>query len=384
MNSVYANLPVTIFEAVSQLCRETGAINLGQGFPDDPGPEDVRRKAAEAVLDGWSQYPPMMGLPALRRAVASHYGRWQGVALDPETEVMVTSGATEAIAGALLALIEPGDEVVLLQPLYDAYLPLVLRAGGTPRFVSLKPPHWRLDEHALRAAIGPKTKALLFNNPLNPAGAVYGAKDLETLARALEGSDALVVADEVWEHVTFDGRAHVSALSVEGLAHRTVKIGSAGKIFGMTGWKVGFVCAPPGILKILAKAHQFLTFTTPPSLQEAVAYGLAKEAGWFKAMRDGLQAKRDRFSDGLRAAGFSPLPSAGTYFLNVDLAPLGVADDLAFCERLIREAGVAAIPVSSFYAEDKVTTIARFCFAKHDSTLDDALARLAAFGGRGG
>ncbi|HEY0292939.1 MAG TPA: aminotransferase [Hansschlegelia sp.] len=384
MNSVYANLPVTVFEAVSQLCRETGAINLGQGFPDDPGPEDVRRKAAEAVLDGWSQYPPMMGLPALRQAVASHYGRWQGVALDPETEVMVTSGATEAIAGALLALIEPGDEVVLLQPLYDAYLPLVLRAGGTPRFVSLKPPHWRLDEHALRAAIGPKTKALLFNNPLNPAGAVYGAKDLEALARALEGSDALVVADEVWEHVTFDGRAHVSALSVEGLAHRTVKIGSAGKIFGMTGWKVGFVCAPPEILKVLAKAHQFLTFTTPPSLQAAAAYGLAKEALWFEEMRGGLQAKRDRFSNGLRAAGFSPLSSAGTYFLNVDLAPLGVSDDLAFCERLIREAGVAAIPVSSFYAEDKVTTIARFCFAKHDATLDDALARLAAFGGREG
>lgn len=378
-NAVFAGLPVTVFETMSRLARDLGAINLGQGFPDDPGPEDVRRRAAEAVLHGSNQYPPMMGAADLRAAVAGHYGRFQGVSLDPESEVLITSGATEAIACALLALLEPGDEAVLLQPLYDAYLPLVRRAGGLPRLVSLTPPDWRLDADAIRAAVGPRTKLVLLNNPLNPAGAVYGRAELEELARALEGTDAVVVADEVWEHVVFDGRAHVSVLSVPGLAERAVKIGSAGKIFGLTGWKVGFVCAPAEILRVIARAHQFLTFTTPPNLQAAVAYGLGKDAAWFDAMRRGLQAKRDRLADGLAEAGLTPLPSAGTYFLNVDLARLGVADDAAFCERLVREAGVAAIPVSSFYAENKVTTVARFCFAKDDDTLDRAVERLAAF-----
>ena len=381
LNSVYSTLPVTVFERMSQLAREFQAVNLGQGFPDDPGPEDVRRKAADAVVHGTNQYPPMMGLPDLRMAVAEHYARWQRLALDPDAEVMVTSGATEAIACALFGLVEPGDEVVLLQPLYDAYLPLARRAGAVPRFVSLKPPHWRIDEDELRAVIGPKTKALLLNNPLNPSGAVFGRGDLEAVARALDGSDAMVIADEVWEHVVFDGRAHVSAMSVEGLADRTVKIGSAGKMFGMTGWKVGFLCARPEILRTLAKAHQFLTFTTPPNLQSAVAYGLAKDAAWFDGMRAGLQAKRDRFAAGLTEAGLTPLESGGTYFLNVDLSALGVTDDAAFCERLVREARVASIPVSTFYAEEPVRTVARFCFAKDDATLDEAVQRLAGFVG---
>jgi N-succinyldiaminopimelate aminotransferase len=378
-NRVLAGLPVTVFERMSSLAREHGAINLGQGFPDDPGPEAVRRKAAEAVLDGSNQYPPMLGLPELRRAIAEHYARWQGVGLDAEREVMVTSGATEAIAASLFGLIEPGDEVVMFQPIYDAYLPLVRRAGGVPRFVTLRPPHWRLDEAAIRAALSPRTKAVLFNNPLNPTGTAFGREDLEILAQALAGGDAILIADEVWEHVTFDGRAHVSALGVEGLSERTVKIGSAGKIFSMTGWKVGFVCAPPEILSTLSRAHQFLTFTTPPNLQSAVAFGLAQEDAWIRDMRVRLEAKRDRFSAGLTAAGFAPLPSAGTYFVTVDLSALGVADDAAFCERLVREAGVAAIPVSSFYAENAVTTVARFCFAKEDATLDEAVRRLEAF-----
>ena len=378
-NAVFSGLPVTVFETMSQLARDTGAINLGQGFPDDPGPEDVRRRAAEAVLHESNQYPPMMGSAELRAAVAEHYRRFQAVTLDPEREVLITSGATEAIACALLALLEPGDEAVLLQPLYDAYLPLVLRAGGRPRLVSLTPPDWRLDEAAIRAAIGPRTKLVLLNNPLNPAGAVYGRAELEGLARALAGSDAILVADEVWEHVVFDGRRHVSVMSVPGLAERAVKIGSAGKIFGLTGWKVGFVCAPAATLRVIAKAHQFLTFTTPPNLQAAVAYGLGKDALWFDVMRAGLQAKRDRLAAGFAEAGLTPLPSAGTYFLNVDLAPLGVTDDAAFCDRLVREAGVAAIPVSSFYAESKVTTVARFCIAKDDATLDRAAERVAAF-----
>lgn len=376
MNPIFSELPTTVFEAMSRLARETGAINLGQGFPDDPGPEDVRRKAAEAVVSGWNQYPPMMGVPELRQAVATHYRRHQSVDLDWEQEVMITSGATEALAGALLALIEPGDEVALLQPLYDAYLPLVLRAGGVPRFVRLEPPHWRFTEQSLAAAFSPRTRVVLFNNPLNPAGTVYGRADLELLARFCVRHDAVALCDEVWEHVVFDGLAHVPLIAMPGMRERTVKIGSAGKIFSLTGWKVGFVCAAPHILRVLAKAHQFLTFTTPPNLQAAVAYGLGKDDAYFSGMRRGLQRSRDRFASGLAERGFTVLPNSGTYFLNVDLAPLGLSDDVAFCERLVREHGVAAIPVSAFYAQDAVRTAVRFCFAKTDAVLDGALARL--------
>ena len=378
MNPVFADLPVSVFEVMSQLAREHEAVNLGQGFPDDAGPEDVRRKAAEAVVHGWNQYPSMLGLIELRQAIAAHYRHWQNLELDPEREVMVTSGATEALAGALLALIEPGDEVVLFQPLYDAYLPLVLRAGGRPRFVRLEPPHWRFDEEMLARAFSPKTKLVLFNNPLNPAGAVYGRADLEPLARMCERFDAIAVSDEVWEHVVFDSRRHVPLIALPGMRERCVKIGSAGKIFSLTGWKVGFVCAAPRLLRVLAKAHQFITFTTPPNLQAAVAYGLGKADDYFETMRRDLQRSRDRFVHGLQALDFPVLDAQGTYFLNVDLAPLGRnEDDEAFCKRLVVEHKVAAIPVSAFYAADPIRSVVRFCFAKRDQTLDAALERLA-------
>jgi aspartate/methionine/tyrosine aminotransferase len=377
MNPIFADLPTTVFEVMSRLARETGAVNLGQGFPDDPGPEDVRRKAAEAVVDGWNQYPPMMGLPELRSAVAAHYRHWQGVDLDPETEVMVTSGATEALAGALFALIEPGDEVVLFEPMYDAYLPLVRRAGGVPRFVTLQPPAFRLTEEALARAFSPKTKVVLFNNPLNPTATIFGAEDLALLADFCRRFDAIAVCDEVWEHVVFDGRRHRPVLALDGMRERTVKIGSAGKIFNLTGWKVGFVCAAPAIMRVLAKAHQFLTFTTPPNLQAAVAYGLAKDDGYFEGLRRDLARSRDRFTAGLETLGFSVIPSQGTYFLNIDIAPLGETDDVAFCHRLVTDHRVAAIPVSAFYAEGAVRNVVRFCFAKRDATLDAALERLA-------
>lgn len=375
-NPVFADLPTTVFEVMSRLAREHEAVNLGQGFPDDPGPEDVRRKAADASVHGWNQYPPMMGIPELRRAISAHYAHHQQVQCDADHEVMVTSGATEALAGALMALIEPGDEVVLFQPMYDAYLPLVKRAGGIPKFVTLKPPHWRFTADDLAAAFSPRTKAVLFNNPLNPSGIVYGRDDLALLAEFCVANDAVAVCDEVWEHVIFDGRTHLPLMALPGMRERTIKIGSAGKIFSLTGWKVGFVCAAPPLMRVLAKAHQFLTFTTPPNLQAAAAYGLMKEDAYFTDMRSAFQRSRDRFAAGLTARGFSVLPSAGTYFLNVDLAPLGVNDDVAFCERLVKEHGVAAIPVSAFYAQDAVKTVARFCFAKTDATLDAALQRL--------
>jgi len=380
MNSVLAGLPTTVFEVMSRLARETGAINLGQGFPDDPGPEDVRARAADAVVNGWNQYPPMLGLPELRKAVAEHYALHQGLDLDAESEVMITSGATEAIAGALFALIEPGDEVVLFQPMYDAYLPLVRRAGGVPRFVTLTPPHWRLTEEALAAAFSPRTKVVLFNNPLNPSAVVYGREDLALLASFCERFGAIAICDEVWEHIVFDGRRHVPLMSLPGMRERCVKIGSAGKIFSLTGWKVGFVSAAPDILRVLAKAHQFLTFTTPPNLQSAVAYGLGREMAYFEGMRRDFARSRDRFTQGLRSLGLSVLPSEGTYFVNIDIAPLGEEDDVAFCKRLVAERGVAAIPVSAFYHENPVRNVVRFCFAKKDATLDGALERLAGLG----
>ena len=377
MNPTFANLPTTIFEVMSRLAREHQAVNLGQGFPDDPGPEDVRRKAADAVISGWNQYPPMMGLPELRQAVAAHYAHHQGLAFDPEAEIMITSGATEALAGALLALLQPGDEVVLFQPMYDAYLPLVRRAGGVPRLVRLSPPHWRFDQAMLREVFSERTRLVLFNNPLNPAGIVYSAEDLDLLARFCVEFDAVALCDEVWEHVVFDNNRQLPLISRPGMRERTVKIGSAGKIFSLTGWKVGFVCATPQLMRVLAKAHQFITFTTPPNLQAAVAYGLCKEDGYFKGMRTAFAASRDRFAGGLTRLGLKVLPCEGTYFLNLDIAPLGEADDAEFCQRLVRERGVAAIPVSAFYEDAPVRNVVRFCFAKTDATLDAALERLA-------
>lgn len=378
LNPIYAELPTTVFEVMSQLARTHDAVNLGQGFPDDPGPEDVRLKAADAVVNGWNQYPPMMGLPELRRAAADHFRRWQGLELDPDSEVMVTSGATEALAGALFSLIEPGDEVVLFQPLYDAYLPLVKRAGGIPRLVRLEPPAWSITAEKLDRVFSEHTKLVLFNNPQNPTGVVYSRAELELVAEYCQRFDAYAVCDEVWEHVVFDGLVFEPLMALPGMRERTVKISSAGKIFGMTGWKVGLVFAAPALMKVLSKAHQFLTFTTPPNLQAAVAYGLGKDDAYFTAMRAGLQRSRDRLAQGLAGLGFSVLPSRGTYFLSIDLAAgSNSVDDEAYCLDLVRNHKVAAIPVSAFYAEDAVTSVVRFCFAKHDATIDRALEHLS-------
>jgi aspartate/methionine/tyrosine aminotransferase len=379
MGQVFANLPVTVFEAMSQAARDNDAINLGQGFPDDPGPEDIRRAAADALMFGNNQYPSMMGIPELRKAIATHYAHWHGVAFDPMAEVLVVSGATEALAASILGLIEPGDEVVLFQPMYDAYVPLIRQAGGIPRFVRLEPPHWRLTDDALARVFNKKTRFVVFNNPLNPAAVVYPREDLELLARYCQEFDAVAICDEVWEHVVFDGRAHIPLIAIPGMRERTVKIGSAGKIFSLTGWKIGFVCAAPDLLRVVATTPQFLTFTPPPNLPAGVAYGLGKSDDYFFSMRKELAQSRNRLTAGLRRIGFPVLESQGTYFLNVDLAPLKLNEsDEAFCKRIVAEHKVAAIPVSAFYEEDAVTSVVRFCFAKKDATLDAALERLAA------
>ncbi len=378
INRVFAELPVTVFEAMSQLARDNNAINLGQGFPDDPGPEDIRRAAADAVMNGNNQYPSMMGIPELRQAIATHYAHWHGLALDPMAEVMVTSGGTEALTSAILAVVEPGDEVIVFQPVYDSYLPIIRQAGGIPRLVRLEPPHWRITEEALRAAFSPRTKAVVFNNPLNPAAVVYPREDLDLLAKFCLEFDALAICDEVWEHVIFDGREHIPLITLPGMRERTIKIGSAGKIFALTGWKIGFVCAAPPLLRITAKVHQFLTFTTTPNLQAGVAYGLGKPDDYFLQMRKDLARSRDRLAGGLASIGFPVIQSQGTYFLTVDLSPLGLNEtDESFCKRIVTDYKVAAIPVSAFYEEDAVTSVVRFCFAKKDATLDSALERLS-------
>jgi N-succinyldiaminopimelate aminotransferase len=378
VNPIFARQPPTIFDVMSNLARETGAINLGQGFPDIDGAPDVRAKAAQALMERSNQYPPSPGLPELRQAVSEHYSRLQNVHLDGLSEVVVTSGATEALAAALLAVVSPGDEVLMFQPVYDAYLPLVRRAGGVPRLARLQPPDWRITPQVLEEAFTDKTRVVMLNNPLNPAAIAYDAQDLAALAQACVRHDVTLISDEVWEHVVFDGRAHTPIMTLPGMRERTIKIGSAGKIFSLTGWKTGWACAAPPLASAVAKAHAFLTFTTPPNLQWAAAYGLAHDAAYFAAMRDGFARSRDRLATGLAAEGFAVLPSQGTYFLLVDLAGSGVdTDDAAFCERAVREAGVAAIPVSAFYPEDPVRSVVRLCFAKQDAVLDAGVERLA-------
>lgn len=378
MNPVYAALPTTIFEKMSAIARETGAINLGQGFPDAPGPEDVRRAAADALIDGYNQYPSMLGLPELRRAVADHYAEHHGLAVDWQSEVVVTSGATEAIAASILSLVSEGDEVVLVQPLYDAYLPMVRRAGGIPRLIRLEPPHWTLDAAALDAAIGPRTRAIIFNNPANPTGRMYDRATLELIADRCIRHDLVAICDEVWEHVIFEDE-HIPLITLPGMRDRTVKIGSAGKIFALTGWKVGWMVAGKALAAQVAKAHQFMTFTTPPNLQVAVTHGLTKPKSWFTDMRADFARSRDRLVAGLKAVGYAVLPAQATWFVSIDLTASGIAlDDVTFADRMALEGGVVTIPVSAFFAETPVTSIVRLCYCKDDAVLDAAIEKLGA------
>jgi aspartate/methionine/tyrosine aminotransferase len=377
VNAVYGSLGTTIFETMSGLAKKHEAVNLGQGFPDDRGASDVLAKASEALLSGNNQYPSMLGLPELRQAVAAHEKRFYDLEIDPQTEVLVTSGATEALAACIFALVVPGDEVVLFEPAYDAYAPLVRRAGGVPRFVSLAAPDWTITTEALERVFSAKTKAVVFNNPHNPAGKVYTRAELDVLASFVAKYDAYAICDEVYEHIVFDGQKHVPLLTLPGMRERTVKIGSAGKTFSLTGWKVGMVVGPPSLIGPIGRAHQFLTFTTPPNLQAAVAFGLGKDDAFFHGLATELQRRRDRLGNGLRALGLDVLPAVGAYFVNIDIGSTGFrGTDLEFCRHLVEEVGVAAIPLSAFYEAAPVTNLVRFCFAKQDAVLDEALARL--------
>jgi len=373
----------TIFEYMSGLARQLGAINLGQGFPEMEEPGELIGAAQRALGTRSNQYPPMRGLPELRGAVRDYYSRTQGLELADES-VVVTSGGTEALAASLLALIRPGDEVVLVQPLYDAYLPLVEWAGGTAKFISLTPPDWAFPLAALKAVIGPKTKGIVLNTPNNPVGTMLDRAVLEAIGDICAAHDLWVLCDEVWEGMVFDGTAHVSPLAVPRLAERAIKVGSAGKIFSMTGWKVGWAVAAPPLAAKIAGKHQFLTFTTATPLQWAVAEAFALPDAWHEAHRARYAAAKSRLVSGLEAAGFVVLPASGTWFVTVDLAASGLpADDVAVSERLVREAGVASIPVSAFYADQPERGYLRLCFTKEDAVLDEALERLARFRAKG-
>jgi aspartate/methionine/tyrosine aminotransferase len=383
-NGIFSGLGTTIFTVMSQLAQEHGAINLGQGFPEGLEPSDVIEAAVRSLRAGPHQYPPMMGLPELRKAVADHDRRFHGLDVDWASEVMVTSGATEALADCLFGLIEPGDEVVLVEPLYDSYLPIVRRAGGIPKRVRLEPPHWDLPREALAAAFSDRTKLIIVNSPMNPCAKVFTEEELAFIADLVIRHDAYVVSDEVYEHLVFDGRAHLSMMALPGMRDRVARIGSAGKTFSITNWKVGYIVAAPALLAAIAKTHQFITFTTPIPLQAAVAEGLGKDDAYFDGLARDMAARRDRLATGLRRVGFEVMDCAGTYFLTTDFRSLGFdGDDEAFCRHITIEAGVTAVPVSAFYQGEGPRHFARFCFAKMDDALDGAVDRLARHFGRG-
>jgi N-succinyldiaminopimelate aminotransferase len=370
-------LGTTIFAEMSALALRTGSINLGQGFPDVDGPESVLDAAVKALRGGRNQYAPGIGVPELRGAIARHQQRFYGLAVDPDTEVVVTTGATEAIAAALLGLVDPGDEVIALEPYYDSYAACIAMAAGVRVPVTLRPPGFRLDTDALRAAVTARTKVILVNSPHNPTGMVLRDDELRAIADVACERDLVVVTDEVYEHLTYDDVRHVPLASLDGMRERTLTISSGGKTFSFTGWKVGWASGPADLVRATLTAKQFLTFTSAAPLQPAIAEALALGDDYYDAFRLTLQGKRDRLSDGLRALGFDVFVPAGTYFVTTDIRPLGFDDGVDFCLRLPERCGVVAIPHEVFYDDKQAgKPLVRWAFCKQDSVIDAALDRL--------
>ncbi|MET7605085.1 pyridoxal phosphate-dependent aminotransferase [Streptomyces avermitilis] len=388
LNRRLAEFGTTIFAEMSALALSTGAINLGQGFPDTDGPEEIREAAVRALRDGrGNQYPPGPGVPELRTAIAAHQQRRYGLAYDPDTEVLVTAGATEAIAATLLALLEPGDEVIAFEPYYDSYAACIAMAGGTRVPVTLRPHHedggrFRLDLDELRDAVTDRTRLLLVNTPHNPTGTVLTREELAAIAELAVERDLLVVTDEVYEHLVFDDAEHLPLATFPGMRERTVSIGSAGKTFSFTGWKVGWVTGAPGLVTAVRSAKQFLTYVSSGPFQYAVAEALALPDTYFEAFRADMRAKRDLLADGLTAAGFEVFRPAGTYFITTDIRPLGESDGFAFCRALPERAGVVAIPNAVFYDHREAgAPFVRFAFCKRTDVLEEAAKRLGTLRG---
>ena len=379
----------TVFAEMSAVATRIGAVNLGQGFPDEDGPPALLKAAQDAIAGGANQYPPGIGIPELRQAISAQRRRRYGIDYDPDTEVLVTVGATEAIAAAVLGLVEPGSEVVLIEPFFDSYAPALAMAGAHRVAVPLVPDGrgFALDADALRRAVTPRTRALIVNTPHNPTGAVLSRTELAAIAEISVAADLLVITDEVYEHLVFDGREHLPLAGFDGMAERTVTISSAAKMFNCTGWKIGWACGPAPLLVGVRAAKQYLSYVGGAPFQPAVALALDTEDAWVAELRDTLQARRDRLSTGLTEIGFEVHDSYGTYFLCADPRPLGYADSTTFCAELPERVGVAAIPMSAFCdpaaahaaEQSKVWNhLVRFTFCKRDDTLDEAIRRLAA------
>jgi N-succinyldiaminopimelate aminotransferase len=377
LNSRLQGLGATIFATMSALAEATGSVNLGQGFPDYDGPAEVLEAACEAIRAGHNQYPPGRGIKALRDAIADHQRHWYGLAFDPASEVLVTAGATEALAASILSLTEVGDEVVLFEPYYDAYPALVALAGGTHRVVPLRPPTWGFDPDELRRAITPRTRLIVVNSPHNPTGKVFGNDELEAIAAVCRDHDLIAVTDEVYEHLVFEGE-HIPLASFDGMRDRTVTISSAGKTFSVTGWKIGWACASPPLLDSVQTAKQFLTYAGGAPFQHAIAVGLALGDDRLRGVCDDLAMRRDLFCDGMGAIGIDVMVPASGYFAISDIGSLGDEDAAMFCKKIPERCGVVGIPNDVFYDhKDDARTLVRWAFCKSTATLDEALRRLA-------
>ncbi|NHD16457.1 MULTISPECIES: pyridoxal phosphate-dependent aminotransferase [Actinopolyspora] len=373
----------TIFAEITELARSTGSVNLGQGFPDTDGPAGMLRRAENAIGEGVNQYPPGAGEPELRAAISAQRRADYGIEHDPEDEILVTVGATEAVNASMMALVEPDEEVVLIEPYYDAYPVAVAMAGGVHRSVPLRAERgrFRLDTEALRAAVGPRTRAVVLNSPHNPTGTVFTADELSAIAETCRENDLLAITDEVYEHLLFDGRAHTPLATLPGMAERTLSISSAGKSFSVTGWKIGWVCGPAELVSAVRAAKQFTTFVGGAPFQPAVAHALNEERSWLEGLRSELEQKRDRLTSGLTRAGFEVLPSEGTYFVCADVRPLGYSDGAEFCRALPERIGVAAIPPQVLCDDpEPMRHLARFAFCKRDEVIDEAVERLLKLG----
>jgi len=372
-------LKPTIFAEMSALALSTGAINLGQGFPDEDGPAEVLEAARQAISDGLNQYPPGIGFPVLREAISAHQERFYGLTPDPDREVIVTAGATEALAAALLALVDTGDEVVTFEPFYDSYAAMIALSGAIHRTVALRAPHFQPDHDDLRRTVTDRTRIILINNPHNPTGAMMGRETLELIVELAHQHDAIIVTDEVYEHLTF-GQTHIAIATLPGAWDRTVTISSGGKTFSTTGWKVGWMTGPTALLQAILSVKQFLTYVNAAPFQPAIAVGLGLSDDFFRRTASVLQHKRDVLSSGLSRAGFTVSESQGSYFVVADAAPLGFTDAAELCRRLPELAGVVAVPISAFVSDEnksEYASLLRFAFCKRVDVLERASAQLA-------